>query len=109
MRRGLCSCNDLLDVTCGGIPKNIPCAKKFLQNICKILNIQNPRSIALLEGHNNNWGEYTLNFWKAVSFQVLLENDDIEIYIILDDTGQQFFGLKIVPTAIHIPLSMDYI
>jgi len=113
MRRGLCSCNQLTDKTCGGIPKDIKSAETFIHRISKILNLKNPRSVALLEGHNNNWGEETLNFWIEVSKRVLLENEKIEIHVILDETGQHFFGLKIIPRnpmsvySLEIPTNIE--
>jgi len=98
MKRGLCFCNDITQTTsCGGIHRNKESAKSFLIRVIGILNTKNPKSMAVLEGYNNNMGEKNLEFWKDVAKETMDEISNVEVQIILDRTGWDFFALKIVP------------
>jgi len=100
MRQGLCFCDDIMPhVSCGGIQKNRESAKRFVLRVADLLNVRNGKALALLEGIDNNRGDRNLEFWKKVARNVMRECQMVDVQIIVDSSGRNFYALKICTKA----------
>lgn len=85
-------------MTCGGIHKDVDSLAQFLVRVIDILNLQNPRAHAILEGFHDilfedsiESSQEALNFWIQTAKQTKEERPQAEIKIILDNSGTRFF------------------
>jgi len=89
MRRGLCLCGG--NETCGGIKLNRVDQKRFLFEVARVLNKNNPFSSAFLL--NDNAGAFQdISGWQRAAADVIAKVPEIEIEII--DSAGKFDGVK---------------
>lgn len=95
LRRGLCQCHS--NTCCAGFNPHGPQAKKFFQEVVRVMDKNNPNSFAILHGMHNVGGT-DVQAWKSMLDEISIFHP-IEYEIMLDKGF--FHSILIRPATWH--------
>ncbi len=99
MRDGLCVCyfkQKALRKTCGGIKIKEKPSYQFFSEVVRVLDLNNPKSIAILEGGYGN-NEKVVDIWRAAAAKVVSEQPVEFAFVYVDKEQTKFNRIEIRP------------
>lgn len=93
MRKGLCQCH--AGTCCGGIKANVAEGARFLMEVSRILNKQNPAAAAYLMNAGKGRVQ-NIEMWKAAAEKAMKEIPGVRIEVLIE--YGDFDGFRITPT-----------
>lgn len=88
MNRGLCFCPQCSTTSCGGIPGTIKGIKTFLRGVLRVLDKENPNSVAVLTGFNYASRPQLPGIWEKAVEKVAREYPQLKFRTLYDNGFQ---------------------